>query len=277
MTDPIYNAINALDDISNGKKVNNKQTMSEDGTKDITNILNQFDTLTEGRATQEARKVPEASQLPSGFKPKNISPVIGEPEKDHPTKGYFVGGESEYGNGDSSEAVKDAILGRITRQHLDLINNHGLDSVMDEVDSVASMMGDVDEIGSSDVSGWVKSIKDNLERSDGTQTQEDVVSDQPMQLGDYLDSLASTVNKDTELKNAGMAKTDPGKVGPSVKTYTTDDGQEIKIHGNEDDGFRISIKGKPAKSTFSELDEAAKACEAYVSRKSKASGYKGKR
>ena len=270
MTDPIYNAINALDDISNGKKVDNKKTMSEDGTKDITNILNRFDTLTEGRATQEARQVPEANQLPGDFEPENISPVIGEPEKDHPTKGYFVGGESEYGGGnDTSEAVKNAIIRRIAMKHVDLLSKYGPEAVMSEVDSIAEMMNDLDEIGSSDISVWVRSIKDNLERSKNMQTQEDVVSDQPMQLGDYLDSLASSINKDAELKNAEVMKTDPGSIGPAVKTYKTDDGQEIKIHGNEDDGFRITIKGKAAKSEFSDLDEARTACEAYVARKKK--------
>jgi len=274
MIDPIYNAINALDDISNGKKVDNKKTMSEDGTKDITNILNHFDTLTEGRATQEARQVPEANQLPGDFEPENISPVLGEPEKDHPTKGYFVGGESEYDddNRDTTEAVKNAIIRRIAMQHIDLLTQYGPEAVMSEVDDLASEMNDLDEIGSSDISAFVKNIKNNLENSNPVQTQEDVVSDQPMQLGDYLDSLADTVRKDAELKNADVIKTDPGAIGPSVKTFKTEDGQEIKIHGNEDDGFRISIKGKPAKSTFAELDEAAKACEAYVSRKKSGSG-----
>jgi len=269
MSDPIYNALNALDDISNGKKVDNKKTMSEDGTKDITNILTHFDNITEGRATQEAR------QLPQNFKPDNISPVIGEPEKDHPTKGYFVGGESEYDDEDrdrdrdTSEAVKNAIVRRIAMQHVDLLSKYGPEAVMDEVEEVASMMNDLDEIGSSDVSAFVKNVKDNLERSKNVQTQEDVVSNDSMNLGDYLDNLADTINKDAELKKAEVMKTDPGSIGPSIKTYTTDDGQEIKIHGNEDDGFRISIKGKPAKSTFSELDEATMACETYISRKSK--------
>jgi multidrug efflux pump subunit AcrB len=39
-------------------------------------------------------------------------------------------------------------------------------------------------------------------------------------------------------------------VSPAVKTITTDDGKEIKIHGNEDDGFRITIKNKPHSAQF---------------------------
>jgi hypothetical protein len=52
-----------------------------------------------------------------------------------------------------------------------------------------------------------------------------------------------------------------------VKTIRTDDGSEIKIHGNEDDGFRITVKGKPLKSKFDSLDEAAMACEMYLARR----------
>lgn len=260
MTDPIYNAINALDDIANGKKVDTSKKMDANTSKDIGNILRIFDVLTEGRATAEAR------QLPQNFKPENISPVLGEPERDHPTKGYFVGGESEYDDmdSDSSEAVKNAIIRRITMQHLDLLTQYGPDAVMGEVDDLASEMNDLDEIGSSDVSAFVKNIKDRLESSNNIQTQEDIVSDQPMQLGDYLDNLPSTTKVDRELRSADLPKSNANDLGPCIKTLKTDDGREIKIHGNEDDGFRVSVKGKIAKNKFSELDEATKACESYI-------------
>jgi hypothetical protein len=56
-------------------------------------------------------------------------------------------------------------------------------------------------------------------------------------------------------------------MGPPVKTVTTDDGHEIQIHGNEDDGFRISIKNKQTPSRFANLDEAVMACEMYCARR----------
>jgi hypothetical protein len=55
-----------------------------------------------------------------------------------------------------------------------------------------------------------------------------------------------------------------------VKTITTNDGHEIKIHGNEDDGFRISIKDQKLKTQFDNLDEAAMAAEMYCSRRRQA-------
>jgi hypothetical protein len=48
---------------------------------------------------------------------------------------------------------------------------------------------------------------------------------------------------------------------------TTDDGHENKIHGNEDDGFRITIKNKPSKSKFENLDHAVIACEMFCNRR----------
>jgi hypothetical protein len=48
---------------------------------DISNILKQLDELSQPR------------QLPALFKPHNISPVLGSPEKKNPMSGYFVGGE----------------------------------------------------------------------------------------------------------------------------------------------------------------------------------------
>jgi hypothetical protein len=47
----------------------------------------------------------------------------------------------------------------------------------------------------------------------------------------------------------------------------TDDGHEIRIHGNEDDGFRISIRGRNMESRFSSLEEAEIATEMYMARR----------
>ena len=156
---------------------------------DIYNILKKFDSLTEGQTAQQ-KSVP---QLPALFKPRDISPVLGAPEKQHPTHDYFVGGES-----------KDV-------------------------------------------------------------AKEDVVTKDRKSLGDYFQSVANAIKKDPDL----IDKVSQGHdlVGPAVKTITTDDGHEIKIHGNEDDGFRITVRNRPMKSTFKSLDEAHMACEMFRSRR----------
>ena len=51
-----------------------------------------------------------------------------------------------------------------------------------------------------------------------------------------------------------------------VKSFTTGNGKEIKIHGNEDDGYRIKVDGKESKSSFGKLDDAVIACETFVQR-----------
>jgi hypothetical protein len=56
----------------------------------------------------------------------------------------------------------------------------------------------------------------------------------------------------------------------AVKTMKTADGHEIKITGNEDDGFRISIKNKNSNSKFANLDEAVMAVEMYCARRRQA-------
>lgn len=61
-----------------------------------------------------------------------------------------------------SESVRNAITRRIATQRLDLLITHGFDRVTDEIELEASFVGDVEEIGSSDVSCWVKEIERRL-------------------------------------------------------------------------------------------------------------------
>jgi hypothetical protein len=95
-------------------------------------------------------------------------------------------------------------------------------------------------------------------------TTEDVVSSVKKKLGDYLADLSKQIKSDSDLKDKTSADIDQIK---AVKTIHTDDGHEIKIHGNEDDGFRITIRDKEAKTRFSNLDEATMAVEMYCARR----------
>jgi len=63
---------------------------------------------------------------------------------------------------DSGEAVEMAIMRRMLVAHTDLIVEFGLDRVVDAIEEVAYDVGDVDEIGSSDVSGWVRQVEQIL-------------------------------------------------------------------------------------------------------------------
>jgi hypothetical protein len=79
--------------------------------------------------------------------------------------------EARYGNlkkavkeeySTSSEAVERAILNRIMVAHTDLLMKFGPEKVMQAAEEVAYNVGDVDEIGSSDVSAYVAQVKQIL-------------------------------------------------------------------------------------------------------------------
>jgi len=61
-----------------------------------------------------------------------------------------------------SESVKNAITRRIATQHVDLLSTYGVEAVTDAIEEQASFVGEVEEIGSSDISCWVNSIKVSL-------------------------------------------------------------------------------------------------------------------
>ena len=58
--------------------------------------------------------------------------------------------------------VAGAITRRILSQRLDLLKKYGPVAITQAIDDVADFVGDVDEIGSSDVSGWIKQIEQSL-------------------------------------------------------------------------------------------------------------------
>ena len=59
-------------------------------------------------------------------------------------------------------AVKNAIIHRILTRRVDLLDTYGLDLVESAVDFQADMVGEVEEIGTSDVSCWVNSVENFL-------------------------------------------------------------------------------------------------------------------
>jgi len=65
-------------------------------------------------------------------------------------------------NSTSSEAVEIALIRRVLVAHTDLIMDFGLDKVTQAIEEVAYNVGDVDEIGTSDVSGWIHQVKQIL-------------------------------------------------------------------------------------------------------------------
>jgi hypothetical protein len=66
------------------------------------------------------------------------------------------------GSSTASEAVERAILNRIMVSHTNLLMRFGPDKVMQAAEEVAYNVGDVDEIGTSDVSAYVNQVRQIL-------------------------------------------------------------------------------------------------------------------
>lgn len=66
-------------------------------------------------------------------------------------------------NEGTADAVCDAILNRIARQHSDVLQKFGPQAVMDAAEDLAQNYDNLDEIGSSDVSIWTKQVIQDLE------------------------------------------------------------------------------------------------------------------
>lgn len=66
----------------------------------------------------------------------------------------------------SYQAVQSAISQRIMTSGLNLITTYGLPAVMEQIDATASRFDSfqLDEIGTSDVSCWVREIESALQR-----------------------------------------------------------------------------------------------------------------
>ena len=65
-------------------------------------------------------------------------------------------------SGQEHSPVASAIIRRILLQRTDLLSKYGPVKVGAAVDDVADFVGDTDEIGSSDVSGWVRQVEQML-------------------------------------------------------------------------------------------------------------------
>lgn len=63
---------------------------------------------------------------------------------------------------DSREAAQSAIIRRIINSHKDLLKHYGPEAITNAVEEYAYNLDDLQEIGSSDVSGWVNDVIDLL-------------------------------------------------------------------------------------------------------------------
>jgi hypothetical protein len=222
----------------------------------IYDILHRFDAIAEDIGAEQRA----VRQLPALFRPPQTSPQLSGPYPgQNATRGYLVG--------EGEEAVEEGDVVAFSKA--------GMTSVADEADykdkrdkiyRLLSQPG-LDAETKSAAKEQLKTL-DLAARNAGVITEEtateDVLSAMKKKLGDYLQDVATAIKTDPDLKDKIPQTIDQIK---AVKTIRTDDGKEIKITGNEDDGFRISIRNQEIKTPFKTLDEATMACEMYCARR----------
>jgi hypothetical protein len=122
---------------------------------------------------------PSAPGNPAEPQTGATAPVVPAPVPQQPVAEEFDGDPSP---------VAGAITRRIIHQHPEVLAKYGPAVVGQAIDDVADFVGDADEIGSSDVSGWVRQVIQSLEKS--------------INEGDNLATFESTL--DTMRKAAGV-------------------------------------------------------------------------
>jgi Cytidylyltransferase-like len=108
---------------------------------------------------------------------------------------------------DSVSAVESAIIRRIMAQHTDLLAKFGPKDIMDAAREQAEWVGDVDEIGSSDVSAWVHNVIRELE-SRQQPTEEGMDSTSPVG-GTLEDKLRAELHR--QKSGEQLDETEPSK------------------------------------------------------------------
>lgn len=209
----------------------------------------------------EQRKV---KQLPALFQPPQTSPQLNGPYPgQNATRGYLVGEDEQTMEGNVVSFSRAGFTDiKDKNDYLDkrdqifkLLSQSGVD-----IETKAAAKARLKDL---ELAARNAGIAVNEELSEAHAT-EDVLSAMKKKLGDYLQDVATAIQSDPDLKDKVPQTLDQLK---AVKTITTDDGKEIKIHGNEDDGFRISIRNKQMQTPFQSLDEAVMACEMYCARR----------
>jgi hypothetical protein len=112
----------------------------------------------------------------------------------------------EMAEGQEDSPVASAITRRILMQRSDLLSKYGPEKVTAAIDEVADFVGDVEEIGSSDVSGWIKQIE--------------------QMLGNMAEEVAVTTGNPP----LGETTTLQGQYGHSGKLQKFDDVEEDVLH-----------------------------------------------
>jgi hypothetical protein len=129
--------------------------------KEVNALAEWADSLLEGGDGGEASEEPVDGDMGNntfGGENGNDAPADDISEDESLTSNNPIG----IPEGEDHNPVAGAITRRILMQRQDLLQKFGPVKVMQAIDDVADFVGDTDEIGSSDVSGWIKQVERSL-------------------------------------------------------------------------------------------------------------------
>lgn len=103
-----------------------------------------------------------------------------------------------------SDSVYNAIMYRISLDHLDLVKKYGIEKVHSAAAEQAHYIGDVEEIGSSDVTAWTNAVVRDLERAGATNEDaagmdirlQKYIANFPDEVGNTVDELKKKIEQD---------------------------------------------------------------------------------
>jgi hypothetical protein len=141
-----------------------------------------------------------------------------------------------------NSSVADAILQRILYQRADLLKAYGPELVKSAVDNVADYVGDVDEIGSSDVSGWIREVERMLEEN-------------PPEA--FMNEGESEGYKDWSEKNPGeLNKQTADMYDRNTHRWSGDTGMPgAKEHGGKGDLKTVDREGNPVTNRATRIEK----------------------
>ena len=98
--------------------------------------------------------------------------------------------------------------------------------------------------------------------------KDESVEDLEKSLAEQLSNFKEdTLSKERKSLSDYLGDSKPREeVVKAIKTIKTNDGKELKIYGNEDDGFRVKVNNKNSKNVFDSYEDAIMACETFVAK-----------
>jgi len=273
-------------DIKEGMKNSNMSSILENLYRDVP-----FESARTTASDAPFKKGYKPKQLPADYKMPDVGPVLGGDEEKIPTDGYLVGEDSidfdEIDYADETEIdIKDKgeydQEGEMAKGQLNRAADAALElqSILDDDENLPEWVQNkitkaLDYLDTS--RDYMKQELDEYTPHPGSEESWDGVSP------DTDQTLSGPINPAP--KGAQLPEDHVGKkksildylgdvekkhnedmLSEPVKTFTTDDGKEMKIYGTEDDGYRVKVNGKESKKSFGKLSDAVMACETFVQR-----------